>query len=175
MCNKPSSMPVTVSGSSQVCQVMGVTRLRNAWRNISQWPVTGWVFNGPPLVPANPQTYPQLWRTATTHFRVNRQEVVSPTRKVLASDAELYEAAHRRIKNDKTSLTTNLSLINEGAVAILLLTLWRLKIRVVVMLITTPVLGRETNQCREWPLGHGRWHDRHPGRSRSFDKAHDHS
>jgi hypothetical protein len=67
----------------------------------------------------------------------------------LASDAELYEAAHRRIKNDKTGLTTNLSLINEGAVAILLLTLWRLKIRVVIVLTSTPVLGRETNQSRE--------------------------
>lgn len=79
-----------------------------------------------------------------------------PPGKFLASDAELYEAAHRRIKNDKTSLTTDLSLINEGAVAILLLTLWRLKIRVVVVLTSTPVLGRETNLSREWRLGPGR-------------------
>ncbi len=103
------------------------------------------------------------------------RKLLVPPGKFLASDAELYEAAHRRIKNDKTSLTTNLSLINEGAVAILLLTLWRLKIRVVIVLTSTPVLGRETNQSREWRLGPGRWNYRHPGRSRSFDKAHDHS
>jgi hypothetical protein len=98
-----------------------------------------------------------------------------PPGKFLASDAELYEAAHRRIKNDKTSLTADLSLIDEGIMAVPSLTLWPLKIRVIVVLPSMPVLGRETNQSREWRFGRGRWNDRHPGTDRTFDKALDHS
>lgn len=103
------------------------------------------------------------------------RKLLVPPGKFLASGAELYEAAHRRIKNDKTSLTTDLSLINEGSGGILSLTLWPLNIRVVVVLTGMRVLGRETNQSREWRLGPGRWNDRHLRTGRSFDKAHDHS
>lgn len=93
----------------------------------------------------------------------------------MASDGELYEAAYRRIKNDKTSLTTDLSLINEVSETLLSFTLWPLNIRVVVVLPSTPVLGRERNQSREWSLGPGKWNDCHPRTGRSFDKAHGHS
>lgn len=78
-----------------------------------------------------------------------------PPGKFSASDGELYEAAYRRIKNDKTSLTTDLSLINEGSETLLSLTLWPLNIRVVVLLPSTPVLGRETNQSESGDSGLG--------------------